>query len=151
MRSESLNAIFRHVRILWRAESLIVEIKLRSAMRRASLVAFAGLISVFGLAMLNVAAYFALAPLWGDALAMLAVGIADFIIAGILVAVASREPVGRDLEFATELRDQALEGIETETKVATERLVHRPVEFAGSLSGILLSLLTGYLRGRKKR
>ena len=150
MTGESLNAIFRHARVLWRAEALIVEIKLRSAMRRASLMAFAGLISVFGLAMLNVAAYFALAPLWGDALAMLAVAVADFLIAGILVAGASREPASRDLDFATELRDQALEGIEVETKVAADRLVHRPVEFAGSLSSILFSLLTGYLRGRKK-
>ena len=138
------------MRVLWRAETLIVEIKIRQAMRRASLMAFAGLIAVFGLAMLNVAAYFALAPLWGDAWAMLAVAVADFVIAAILVAVASGQPASRDLEVATELRDQAVEGIEVETKVATERLVHRPVEFAGSMSSILFSLLSGYFRGRKK-
>ena len=149
MRTESLNAIFRHARVLWRAESLIIEIKLRSVLRRTSLVAFAGLIAVFGLAMLNVAAYFALAPLWGDAWAMLAVAVADFVIAAILLAVASREPANRDLEFATELRDQALEGIETESKVAADRFVHRPVEIAGGLSSIILSLLMGFLRGRK--
>jgi hypothetical protein len=149
VRSEALTAIFRHARVLWRAESLIIEIKLRSILRRTSLVAFAGLIAVFGLGMLNVAAYFALAPLWGDALAMLAVAVADFVIAGILLAIASREPVSRDLEFATELRDQAIEGIELESKVAADRLVHRPVEMAGGLSSILLSLLMGFLRGRK--
>lgn len=150
MRSESLNAIFRHVRVLWRAETLIVEIKLRQALRRAGLMAFAGLIAVFGLAMLNVAAYFALAPLWGDAWAMFAVAVADFVIAGILVAMATGASASRDLEFATELRDQAIEGIEVETKVATDRLVHRPVEFAGSMSSILLSLLTGFFRGRRQ-
>jgi hypothetical protein len=149
VRSESLSAIFRHARVLWRAESLIIEIKLRSAMRRASLAAFAGLIAVFGLAMLNVAAYFALRPYWGDALSMLAVAAADFVIAGILVAIASREPASRDLEFATELRDQAMEGIENESKVAADRLVHRPVEVAGGISSILFSLLMGFLRGRK--
>jgi hypothetical protein len=151
LRNESLTAIFRHVRVLWRAETLIVEIKLRQAMRRAGLMAFAGLIAVFGLAMLNVAAYFALAPLWGDAWAMLAVAVADFVIAGVLIAMASSESSSRDLDFATELRDQAIEGIEVETKVATDRLVHRPVEFAGSMSSILFSLLTGFLRGRKNR
>jgi hypothetical protein len=149
VRTESLNAIFRHARVLWRAESLIIEIKLRSAMRRTSLIAFAGLIAVFGLAMLNVAAYFALAPLWGDAWAMVWVAVADFVIAAILIAIASREAASRDLEFATELRDQALEGIETESRVAADRLVHRPVEIAGGLSSILLSLLMGFLRGRK--
>jgi hypothetical protein len=149
VRTESLNAIFRHARVLWRAESLIVEIKLRSALRRAGLVAFAGLIAVFGLAMLNVAAFFAIAPLWGEAWAMLAVAVADFIIAAILIAMASRETAGRDVEFATELRNQALEGIETESRVAADRLVHRPVELAGGLSSVLLSLLMGFLRGRK--
>ena len=149
MRTEALNAIFRHARVLWRAESLIIELKLRSALRRMGLVAFAGLIAVFGLGMLNVAAYFALRPYWGDALAMLAVAVADFIIAGILIALASREAASRDLEFATELRDQAIEGIEMETKVAADRLVHRPMEMAGGLSNILFSLLMGFLRGRK--
>ncbi len=149
MKSESISAILRHARVLFRAESLIIEIKLRSAMRRAGLAAFAGLIAVFGLAMLNVAAFFALAPMWGDALAMLAVAIVDFIIAGILLAVASRDPASRDLEFATELRDQAMEGIETESKIAADRLVHRPVEVAGGLSSILFSLLMGFIRGRR--
>jgi hypothetical protein len=147
--TEAFNGIFRHARVLWRAETLIVEIKLKSALRRMGFVAFAGLTAVFGLAMLNVSAYFALRPDWGDALALLAVAVVDFVIAGILVALASRDPVSRDLEFATELRDQAIEGIELESRAAADRLVHRPVEIAGGLSNILFSLLMGFLRGRR--
>jgi hypothetical protein len=149
VKSEAFNGIFRNARVLWRAESLIVEIKLKSALRRMGFVAFAGLIAVFGLGMLNVAAYFALRPYWGDALAMLAVAVADFIIAGILVALASRDAASRDLEFATELRDQAIEGIELESRAAADRFVHKPVEIAGGVSNILFSLLMGFLRGRK--
>ena len=51
---------FRHLRILWRAERVIAETRLRILLRRSMLYALAGLIAVFGLAMLNVAAFYAL-------------------------------------------------------------------------------------------
>ena len=89
VRSKSIAAIKRHPRGLLAGGVADHRDQLRSVMRRTGLFAFAGLIAVFGLAMLNVAAYFALAPIWGDALAMLAVAVADFVIAGILIAIAA--------------------------------------------------------------
>ena len=146
-------AITRHLRVLWRAGSLIVEMRLRAITRRTGFFAFAGLIAVFGLAMLNVAAYFALAPLWGDALAMLAVAVADFIIAGILIAIGSRESTGIELTLAEELRDHAIEGIEIEARNAADEVssaVRAPISMAGSAVAFLVSLILGLVRGRKR-
>jgi hypothetical protein len=146
-------AIMRHLRVVWRAESLIIDMRLRAILRRTGFFAFAGLIAVFGLAMLNVAAYFALAPIWGDALAMLVVAVADFIIAGILIAIGSRETTGIELTLAEELRDQAIEAIEIEARNLAEEVsgaVRRPAEIAGSVGAFLISLILGFLRGRKR-
>ena len=146
-------AIMRHLRVVWRAESLIIDMRLRAILRRTGFFAFAGLIAVFGLAMLNVAAYFALAPIWGDALAMLVVAVADFIIAGILIAIGSRGTSGIELTLAEELRDQAIEAIEIEARNVAEEIsgaVRRPAEIAGSAGAFLISLILGFLRGRKR-
>lgn len=153
MTRESINALIRHGRVLWRAERLIGEIRLKRILRQSGLVAFAGLIASFGLAMLNVAAYFALAPLWGDARAMLAVGVADLVIAGILVIIAANPGSNAELDLAAELRDHAIEGLETEAKATADRvtgIVTGPLSMAGGATSLLLSLLTGFLRGRKK-
>lgn len=153
MTRESINALIRHGRVLWRAERLIGEIRLRRILRQSGLFAFAGLIASFGLAMLNVAAYFALAPIWGNALAMLAVGVADLIIAGIFVLIAINPGSNAELELAAELRDHALEGLETEAKATADRvtgIVTGPLSMAGGATSLLLSLLTGFLRGRRK-
>jgi hypothetical protein len=150
---DEITAIKRHLRVFWRAESLIIEMRLHAVMRRTGFFAFAGLIAVFGLAMLNVAAYFALAPTWGDALAMLVVAVADFIIAGILIAIGSRESSGIELTLAQDLRDQALEGLEIEARNAADEVssvVRRPVEMAGSAGAFLVSLIRGFLRGRRR-
>lgn len=148
-----ITAITRHLRVLWRAGSLIVAMRLRAIARRTGFFAFAGLIAVFGHAMLNVTAYFALAPLWGDALAMLAVAVADFIIAGILIAIGSRASTGIELTLAEELRDHAIEGIEIEARNAADEVssvVRAPISMAGSAVAFLVSLILGLVRGRKR-
>ncbi len=150
---ENLNAFLRHLRALWRAESTIAEIKLGLLAKRSGLMAFAGLIGAFGLAMLNVAAYFALAPVWGDVWALVAVAAADFIIAGILIVIASRQSKEPEIALASELRDQAIEAIELDARIAVDEVsgfVRRPVQFAGTASAALISIVTAILRARRK-
>jgi hypothetical protein len=147
--SESFDSLTRHAKVLLRAERLIGEIRLKRVLRQTGLVAFAGLIAVFGLAMLNVAAYFALKPYWGDALAMLAVGVADLVIAGILVAIASAGGNDQQLELAGELRDHAIAGIEVEAKAAAGRITGT-LSLAGGAASLLATVLSGFLRGRRK-
>jgi hypothetical protein len=150
---ENLNAFLRHLRALWRAESTIAEIKLGLLAKRSGLMALAGLIGAFGLAMLNVAAYFALAPVWGDVWALVAVAAADFVIAGILIVVANRQSKEPEIALAGELRDQAIEAIELDARIAVDEVsgfVRRPVQFAGTASAALISIITAILRARRK-
>ena len=150
---ENLNAFLRHLRALWRAESTIAEIKLGLLAKRSGLMAFAGLIGAFGLATLNVAAYFALAPAWGDVWALVAVAAADFVIAGILIVVANRQSKEPEIALASELRDQAIEAIELDARIAVDEVsgfVRRPVQFAGTASAALISIVTAILRARRK-
>jgi hypothetical protein len=150
---ETLNAFLRHLRALWRAESTIAEIKLGLLAKRSGLMAFAGLIGAFGLAMLNVAAYFALAPAWGDVWAMVAVAAVDFVIAGILILMASRQSKDPEIALASELRDQAIEAIELDARIAVDEVsgfVRRPVQVAGTASAALISIITAILRARRR-
>ena len=150
---ESLSAFLRHLRALWRAETLIAEIKLGLLAKRSGLMLFAGLIAAFGLAMLNVAVYLALAPVWSDVGAMVAVAIGDFVIAGILFMLASRQTKDPEIALASELRDQAIEAIELDARIAVDEVsgfVRRPVQVAGTASAALISIITEILRARRR-
>lgn len=150
---ETLDAFQRHLRAVWRAETLIAQIKLGELLKRTGLVVFAGLIAIFGLATLNFAAYRALTPLWGDVWALVAVAVGDFVIAGLLIMLASRSGKSSDLALATELRDQAFAALELDARLAVDEvssLVRRPVQFAGSASAILASIIAAILRRRRR-
>lgn len=150
---EPINAFVRHLRALWHAETVIAEIKLGGLLKKSGMLAFAGLIGAFGLAMLNVAAYLALAPVWGDVWAMVAVAIGDFVIAAILVVVAGRSSKEPEIALASELRDQAVEALELDARIAVDEVtgfVRRPVQVAGSASAALISIITAILRARRR-
>ena len=106
----------RNMRIIWRAELLIIEAKLNVAAKRIGATAFAGLIFIFGLGMLNVAGFFALEEIWGPVYAALGVSIADFLIAALLILWASRLTTGPELELAREVRDAGLEELEAKAE-----------------------------------
>jgi hypothetical protein len=148
----ALNAIARHLKILWRAESLIAEVRLRSVAERSALLIFAGLICVFGLVMLNIAAYAWLTPIWGAVWAAVAVAVADFVVAGILAMVATKRSTNPQLMLATEMRDQAVEAIESDMKIAVVGLtgmVRNPMSFSGPLVMMLIKALRTILASRK--
>ena len=104
--------LVRNLRIIWRAELLIIEAKLNIATRRLGTFAFAGLIVVFGFGMLNFAGFFALQEHWGPVQAAVGVAIADFVVAMLLVLWASRLTTGPELDLAREVRDAGLEDLE---------------------------------------
>jgi hypothetical protein len=150
---ETLDAFQRHLRALLRAETLIAQIRLGEFFKRTGLVIFAGLIAIFGLATLNFAAYRALTPFWGEVWALVAVAVSDFVIAGLLVMLASRSSKSSDLALAQELRDQACAALELDARLAVDEvssLVRRPAQFAGSASAILASIIAAILRYRRR-
>jgi hypothetical protein len=146
--------VFRHLRILWRVESTIAEARLRVTMRRSVLYALAGLIAVFGLGMLNVAAFFALAPYWGPTWAAFAAALGDFLLAVVMVAIALAARPASDLNTAVDLRQAAIDGLEAEFSALQEplawltRAARNPIDTA--LPAIIVPLVTAIIRGLRK-
>jgi len=112
-----LQLAFRHLRVLWRAERIIAETRLRIMLRRSMLYALAGLIAVFGLGMLNVAAYFFLVAYWGTIWAALAAALGDFVIALVVVLIALAARPGPEMTAALELRDISVDGLENDWRL----------------------------------
>jgi hypothetical protein len=146
--------VFRHLRILWRAERIIAETRLRVLLRRSMLYAFAGLIAVFGLAMLNVAAYFFLRTYWGPIWAALAAALGDLVIALVMVLIALAIRPGPELPAALELRDISMQGLEAELGPLQDRFawLSRAARdpFDTVLPAILIPLITSIMRGMRK-
>ena len=103
--------IIRDLRVLFRSQSVITEIKLNHLAARSGLMAVAALIAIFGLAMLDLAVYFQLEPNLGRVGAAALVGVGDLILAAILFIVAARAKPGRDLELAQEIQKSALDAL----------------------------------------
>lgn len=149
-----LHRIFRHLRVLWRVESTIAEARLRVTIRRAALLALAGLIAVFGLGMLNVAAFFAFESRWGPVWAAVAAALGDFVLAVAVVAIALAARPGADLTTAVELRQAAVDGIDAEFSALQEpfawlsRASRHPIDTA--LPAVLIPLITAIVRGLRK-
>jgi hypothetical protein len=114
-----MNRIYRNLSIALRAERLIAQRKMKVVRTQAGLMAAAGIVAGIGLIMLNVAAYFALTTKVSPQLAALIVALANFVIAIVLGVYASRINADSDVRVATEVRDMAIEDIETEVDDAT--------------------------------
>jgi hypothetical protein len=111
-----MESVVRNMRLIWRAELLIIEAKLSVATKKIGATAFAGLILIFGLGMLNVAGFFALEQEWGPVYAALGVAIADFLVAALLLLWGSRLSTGPEMELAREVRDAGLEELEAKAE-----------------------------------
>lgn len=148
-----LDAFQRHLRALWRAETLIARFKLAALLKKSGLLVFAGLIAVFGLAMLNFAAYRALTPLWGEVWALIAVAFGDFAVAGLLILVAASGRDTSELTLANELRDQAIAALDLDARLAVDdvtRVVRRPMQYAECTSATIGAIVAALLRHRGK-
>lgn len=151
-----MESIVRTMRIIWRAELIIIEAKLNVATKRIGATAFAGLILVFGLGMLNVAGFFALEEGAGPVYAALGVALADFFIAILLILWVSRLTTGPELDLAREVRDAGLQELEAKAEQVQDEveavrdelfeLKNSLVSFSKSpFDGTLTTLLTPIL------
>ena len=149
-----LQRVFRHVRSLWRVEATIAEARVSFTVRRSVLYALAGLIAAFGLAMLNVAAFFAFAPGWGPVWAAVFVAAGDFVVAIVVAVIAVIAKPGAHLTQAIELRQSALDGIDAEFAALQEpfawlsRAARNPIDTA--LPALMVPLVTAIVRGLRK-
>lgn len=123
-----------HLRMLWRTDKIIADIKLRQLLVSLGLRALAALIAVFGLLMFELATYFWLVQTWSAISAAAILGAIDVFIAVVLLAVASRPPAGRDLDLANEIHKASMDALQVEARAFQSQI-------AGTINHPLDSLL----------
>ncbi|PWT87747.1 MAG: hypothetical protein C5B56_09920 [Proteobacteria bacterium] len=141
--------IVRNLRLMWRADKIIAEMRLRHMLVGLGLVAFAALISAFGLLMFELAAYFALVNVVSAIGAAAVLGAVNLVIALILVVFASRRSLGQELTLANEIHDTAIDALQIEAQALqsqVNRLLHHPLEAALPLIVPLITAAISHLR-----
>ena len=148
--------------MFWRSERLLAEYQLNQGTQRIQLNALAALVAVFGLVMLSLAAFFALAPYWGQALAALTVAGADLLLAVVLTLYARSLRPTPEVEMVREVRNMALSDIEEDIALVEAEIVamkdgihkfmHHPVDMLlPDVIGPLLSAVVKGLGSAKKK
>ena len=143
--------VVKNLRVLWRSDRIIAEIRMRHMLVGLGLRAFAALIAAFGLLMLELSAYFALVQVWSAISAAAILGALNFVIAAILFALAARPPAGRELELATEIHGSSIDALQLEARALQSELsgmIHHPLN--GVLPLLIVPLITVIIKTLKK-
>jgi hypothetical protein len=143
--------VVRHLRVLWRTDRIIADIRMRHLLVGLGLRAFAALIAAFGLLMLELSAYFALVQIWSAISAAAILGSLNFVIAAILFAIAARPPAGRELELANEIHGSSVDALQLEARAmqaGISGIIHHPLN--GILPLLLVPLITIIIKSLKK-
>lgn len=145
--------VVKHLRVLWRTDRLIADIRLRHLLIGLGLRAFAALIAAFGLLMLELSAYFALVQIWSAIAAAGILGAVNFAIAGILFVIAGRAPSGRDIELANEIHASSVEALQLEARKLQAQVsgaVHHPLSTIVPVLVPLIAIIVRSLRTTAK-
>ena len=143
--------VVKHLRVLWRTERIIADIRMRHLLVGLGLRAFAALIAAFGLLMLELSAYFALVQIWSAISAAAILGVLNFLIAAILFVIAARPPTGRELELANEIHGSSVDGLQLEARALQSQvsgLIHHPLNEILPL--LLVPLITIIVKSLRK-
>lgn len=139
-----IDNMIQSLRLLASADAMIAEAGFRARLSKIALQVVALAIGIFGLVMTGIAVFFALRDLWGTIWAALAVGLASFALAALLMLIASRRSSPADLQTAREMHRTALDSLVEEVRVADQdfalvRVVLRSAA-DGTLSSVVASL-----------
>jgi hypothetical protein len=143
--------VVKHLRVLWRTDRIIADIRMRHLLVGLGLRAFAALIAAFGLLMLELSAYFALVQIWSTISAAAILGVLNFLIAAILFVIAARPPTGRELELANEIHGSSVDGLQLEARALQSQvsgLIHHPLNEILPL--LLVPLITIIVKSLRK-
>jgi hypothetical protein len=145
--------VVKHLRVLWRTDRIIADIRLRHLLIGLGLRAFAALIAAFGLLMLELSAYFALVQIWSAIGAAAILGAVNFAIAALLFVIAGRPPSGRDIELANEIHGASVEALQLEARALQAQMsgaVHHPLSTILPVLVPLIAVLVKNLRRTAK-
>ena len=143
--------VVKNLRVLWRTDRMIADLRLRHLLLGWGLRAFSALIAAFGLLMFELSAYFALVQIWSAISAAAILGAVNFALATVLFVIAARPPGGRELELATEIHGSAVEALQLEAQALQSQLsgmIHHPLN--GILPLLIVPLITLIIRSLKK-
>ena len=143
--------VVKHLRVLWRTDRIIADIRMRHLLVGLGLRAFAALIATFGLLMLELSAYFALVQIWSAISAAAVLGAINFAIAATLFVIAGRPPTGRELELANEIHGSSVDALQLEARALQSQLsgmIHHPLN--GILPLLIVPLITIIVKSLKK-
>lgn len=141
--------IVKNLRVLWRTDRIIAEMRLRHMLVGMGLRAFAALIAAFALLMFELAAYFALVQVINAIAAAAILGAVNLAIALLLLFIASRRSLGQELTLANEIHDSAVDSLQREAQAAqsqVNRLMHHPLEGVLPLLVPLITAAISHLR-----
>jgi hypothetical protein len=150
-----MDRFLNNLRVLWRAERAIADIRLRNVLAQTGFNAAAAVLALIGLLMFEVAAFFALLEIWSTIVSALVLGAANFVIAGILALIAARKKPGRELELANEIQNSAMEALQNDARLFQQefsfigRSLKHPLEGAIPLIVPLATMLIGFLKKSK--
>jgi hypothetical protein len=143
-----LDSLFSNLRVLWRADKIIADIRLRHLLARSAINAVAIAIAVFGLLFLEVAAYFALLQKTTAIASAAMLGGFNLAVAALLMIVAARRKPDRELALVRDVHKNAVEAIQLDLQVLQD-YVSRGPRFETILPALIP--LTGFLlRSLKK-
>jgi hypothetical protein len=157
--SDTLN----RVRALVRAQTILAQIELRSKAHQGAIFSVALVLGLIAIAMLNLAGFLALSERIGMIWSAATFGVADAVVAGILISVAKGVQPGPEAGSAAQVRDLLVEELAGEAEIfrqdymqAREDALRVRAGFAkvaGGVKGLgpVVDLLTGALRGSKKK
>ena len=143
--------VVKNLGVLWRTDRIIAELRMRHLLVGFGLRAFAALIAAFGLLMLELSAYFALVQIWSAISAAAILGAVNFGIAGTLLAIAARQPAGRDLQLANQIHDFSVDALQLEARALQSQIsgmIHHPL--SGILPLLIVPLITIIVTSLKK-
>lgn len=143
--------VVKHLRVLWRTDRIIADIRMRHLLVGLGLRAFAALIAAFGLLMLELSAYFALVQIWSAIYAAAILGAVNFVIAALLFVIAARPPSGRELELATEIHGASVDALQIEARALQSHVsgaIHHPLNSVLPL--MIVPLLTIIIKSLRK-
>lgn len=111
-----IDHLVRDLHVLRKADLVIAKIWLNVLVRRFNLIAFAGLIAVFGLGMANVAGFYALQASVGAVWAASIVALVDLLIAAIVLLLASKSQPGPEIDLAFKVHKMAVETVQADAR-----------------------------------
>lgn len=143
-----LDSIFPNLRVLWRADRIIADIRLRHLLLRSGLNAAALLIAVLGLLFLEIAAYFAIVQKVSAIGAAALLGTGNLLLSGVLMLVAARKKPDREIELVRDVHRNAVEALQLDMQVLQEQF-GRATRFEAMVPA-LIPLASLLLRSLKK-